>query len=178
MPSATTNVTGGNPSSAHPAPPAAPQRGEQVAVRRGARGAQGLHEPRDAFHGAGVVVGEAVGDGQEAEARRGGLGLPCRGAQAAEVVVRVEERDVEAGAEETRGEVEEAVEVALRRDREHQHVRHVRRRRLRHVRAIDLHCSSAVCSSSARRWRPFKGCGVRAQGMRLGRKRQRRRHVE
>ena len=57
---------------------------------------------------AGVVVGEAVGDGQEAEARRGGRGLARGGAQAAEVVVAVEEGDVEAGAEEPRGEVEEA----------------------------------------------------------------------
>ena len=52
----------------------------------------------------------------------------------------VEEGDVEAGAEEGRGEVEEAVEVALRWGREHQHVRR------RHVRSF-LHQLGAAAAS-------------------------------
>ena len=83
-----------------------------------------------------MVVGEAVQDGEEVEARRAG-----HGGGAAEVVVCVEEHDEDAGVEERRGEGEHAVDVALRRAREHQHVerlhgtastaRHGQRRRRR-----------------------------------------------
>jgi hypothetical protein len=75
-------------------------------------------------HGARVVVGEAVGDGHEPEpSRRREWPRHHPGTTAAEAVVCVEESDVKAGADEACGEVHHAVDVALPRRREDEHVR-------------------------------------------------------
>ena len=102
---------------------------EQGAVRAGLC-LHGLHEPHGCACVAWVAVGEAVGDGRVTEPRRGGgQRVVVVVAGGGEGVVAVEEGDVEACSEEAGGEVEHAVDVALHRPREDEHVRgrHVRR---------------------------------------------------
>lgn len=123
MPSATTQVTGGNPPGAGAG--VTHQRSEQEAVRDAGLGLQRLHELHDSAHVARVFDGEPVRDGHVPEPRRrrsGGQLRVISAAGAAEVVVAVEEGDVEASGEEARGEVEHAGDVAVHRAREHEHV--------------------------------------------------------
>ena len=78
--------------------------------------------------------------------------------ETAEVVLGVEEGDVDAGAEEARGEGEHGVDVALQRPGEHQHVHR------RHVRWPLLHRPVLLLLTAARQVRSAKYNSASAGG--------------
>ncbi|THU50025.1 hypothetical protein C4D60_Mb06t15730 [Musa balbisiana] len=85
---------------------------------------QRLQQIQQARRGSAALVFESVGDRAEAES---GTSVQPRigdgvASEQAEVVVGVEEGDVKAGQREQLGQLQHGVDMALQREREHQHV--------------------------------------------------------